>query len=208
MNQQNIKTVSQNTQLEHHDENILVVKRSALFKDETWQGLIKVDTLKYLNIIDKEKEFLPRSIMETDANYKQIIPYLVFNFEDKYFLMQRQSKTSEQRLKNKYSLGIGGHIREEDLSSNNIIDWARREFEEEVDYAGSYSVETLGMLNDDSNAVGEVHIGFVLLLKGNSNNIKVKSELKSGELLTLDECLSYYDSMETWTQIVFDFLRK
>lgn len=188
------------------DENVLVVSREQLFKNGAFQGLETVNTQDYLAIITEYKEFLPRSIMETDLKYKQIIPYLIFTHNDKYFLMQRQSGSTEQRLQSKYSLGIGGHIREEDLVSNNILDWARREFEEEISYSGDYTVEPVGILNDDSNAVGQVHTGFVFLLKGNSDQIFVKSELKSGELLSLYECKKYYDFMETWTQIVFNKL--
>lgn len=205
----NTQNVAVNNQINnYHDEHILVVKRDKIFPNGAWQGLKQVNINEYLAIIDKEKEFLPRSLMESDPKYKQIIPYLIFKFEDTYFLMQRQAHSSEQRLKNKYSLGIGGHIRQEDLSSDSIIDWAKREFEEEVDYKGSYKVELLGMLNDDSNAVGEVHIGFVLLLTGDSNLISVKEELKSGQLLTLSECENLYGSLEGWSQIVLDFLKK
>lgn len=146
--------------------------------------------------------------MEVDPTYKQIIPYLIFCHEDKYFVMQRQAKATETRLQSKFSLGIGGHIRQEDITGDDIIGWARREFEEEVDYNGSFTVEPLGILNDDSNAVGQVHVGFVYLLKGNSAHIKVKEELKSGELFTLEECMSFYDRMETWSQIVFNFLQQ
>jgi len=64
------------------------------------------------------------------------------------------------------------------------------------------------VLNDDSNDVGKVHIGFVYLLKGDKPDICVKQELQSGTLLTLQECEEYYDAMENWTQIVFDFLQK
>lgn len=191
-----------------HDELILVVKRDKLFADKSWQGLSNVDSEKYLDLIAQEKEFLPRSIMETDFAYKQIIPYLVFTHENKYFLMQRQSNSTEQRLKNKFSLGIGGHIRQEDIQSKDIIHWAKREFEEEINYNGSYKIEAIGILNDDSNAVGQVHVGFVFLLHGDSANISVKSELKSGQLFTLDECKVYYENMESWSQIVFDFICK
>lgn len=190
------------------DENILVVKKNTMFSSGDFQGLQEVNVDGYLDIIDKHKEFLPRSIMETDFNYKQIIPYLVFTHDNKLFLMQRQSKSTEQRLQSKYSLGIGGHIREEDMTSKDIVDWARREFEEEVNYSGNYTVEPLGLLNDDSNEVGQVHAGFVFLLKGDSPDITVNSELKSGELLTIQECKKYYEFMETWSQIVFDSLAK
>ena len=146
--------------------------------------------------------------METNPLYKQIIPYLIFKHEDRYFLMQRKAKASEQRLKNKYTLGIGGHIRQEDMTSNDIFAWARREFDEEVSYSGSLTITPLGLLNDDSNEVGKVHIGLVLLVEGNSAEITVKSELEGGQLLTLEECEVHYDAMETWSQLIFDYLKE
>lgn len=205
MNTQKIKVGLQTSK---YDEHILVVKRNILFQNKYWQGLKKVEMNEYLSLIEKEKEFLPRSLMESDPTYKQIIPYLVFEYENKFFLMQRKKEASEQRLKNKYSLGIGGHIRKEDLSDSNIINWAKREFEEEINYDGTYNVEPIGILNDDSNPVGQVHIGFVLLLHGNTDKIEVKSELKSGQLFSLEKCKELYNSMESWSQIVFDYLIK
>ena len=190
------------------DEKILVVKRTELFKDIPWNGLKEVSFDTYLEIIKTKQEFMWRSQMEEDPSYKQIIPYLVFSYEGKLFLMQRKSSSSETRLSSKFSLGIGGHIREEDLTGKTIFDWATREFNEEVNYNGELKIKPLGLLNDDTNAVGQVHIGFVFLLEGNSDQINIKSELKQGNLVSLEECKDYYDSMETWSQIVFDFLSK
>ena len=144
--------------------------------------------------------------MEQDTNYKQIIPYLVFEFDNKYFLMQRSGTASEARLKNKYSLGIGGHIRQEDMQQQSIFDWARREFHEEINYTGDFEIESLGVLNDDSNAVGQVHVGFVFLLKGNSADISIKSELKHGALKSLEECKETAENLESWSQIVLEKL--
>ncbi len=216
-----------------HDESILVVKRNHLFPDGAWQGLKPVDFDHYLHIIECKQEFHSRSLMETDETYKQIIPYLIFEHENKYFLMQRQSNASEKRLQNKYTLGIGGHIRREDLQSHSfpsqasvfakatpdrqdeqggknshpIFNWANREFHEEVNYDGSFTIEPLGILNDDSNAVGKVHIGFVFLLHGNSDQISIKSELKSGRLVDLAECTTHMSAMEQWSQRVLAFLQ-
>lgn len=191
-----------------HDEAILVVKRSHLFATEAdaWLGLRQVDFAHYIALIQNNKEFLPRSVMETDPRYKQIIPYLVFNVDDRYFLMQRRSTASEIRLQNKYTLGIGGHIRHEDIGSNSLMDWAQREFHEEVSYNGSFTIEPLGIINDDSNAVGQVHIGFALLLKGTSADISIKSELKSGRLVTLEECLMHKEQLESWSAYIVEYL--
>lgn len=188
-------------------EDILVVKRTDLLaKHPDLQGLSSAPLDDILEAITEKKEFLPRPDMEQDPTYKQIIPYLIFNHEDKYFLMQRQSQASEQRLKNKYTLGIGGHIRSQDMTSESIFDWARREFHEEVNYAGNVTFEPLGVLNDDSNDVGKVHLGLVLLLKGELADISIKSELKSGQMLTLEEMNVYYENMEGWSQTIYQFL--
>jgi len=189
-----------------HEEHILVVKRTDLLPDGGWHGIKPVDFDSYLQIIEEKKEFLPRSAMEVDPNYKQIIPYLVFTHNNRYFLMQRRATASEARLRNKYSLGIGGHIRQEDMSNNSIFDWARREFHEEVAYEGSFEIEPIGLLNDDSNSVGQVHIGFVFLLKGDSDKISIRSELKSGSLVTVGECALYQESLENWSKEVLNFL--
>lgn len=200
------KNLNSQIKIKNTDEMILVVKREKLIQ-EPWHGLKDVNFTEFSAIVEQEAEFLPRSLMETDSKYKQIIPYLIFSYQDKLFVMERQAKASEQRLKSKLSLGIGGHIREEDLTTSNIIDWATREFEEEVDYQGGYTVKPIGLLNDDSNPVGEVHLGVVFLLIADSDKIQVKSEFKSGKLITLDEGEFDYPLMENWAQICFDFIK-
>ena len=178
------------------NENILVVKREKLFPETAFQGLVASGTQSFLEIINREKEFKPRQQMEEDSNYKQIIPYLLFKNNDRYFLMQRKATSTDQRLKNKYSLGIGGHMREEDLrNGDSIFDWGKREFHEEIAYAGNLTITPLGVLNDDSNAVGQVHLGLVLLLEGDSNQIKVRSELRVANYSPPKNALTF---MLTW----------
>jgi predicted NUDIX family phosphoesterase len=123
--------------------------------------------------------------------------------------MQRKKDASEQRLQSKYSLGIGGHMRYEDLQEGpDLFSWAKREFEEEVAYEGTIEIAPLGVLNDDSNDVGKVHLGLVLMVIGDSDKIKVKSELASGTLMNLSECLDHVPKMETWSQMVLMTLLK
>ena len=107
-----------------------------------------------------------------------------------------------------YSLGIGGHINKRDLAGHGgLISWAKREFEEEIDYQGKYKCEFLGLLNHDANDIGLVHAGLVIKIRGDSNNISIKDEHKSGELVTLDEAGKHYKQMETWSQLVYEHLR-
>jgi len=189
------------------NELVLVVKTRYLFPNGIWQGLKAENFEQYKHIIEHKKEFLPRYLMEQDQTYKQIIPYLVFTCNNKFFLMQRQENASEKRLQNKYSLGIGGHIRQEDMQKKSIFAWAQREFHEEVDYQGNLTIKPLGILNDDSNPVGKVHLGFVLLLQGDSDKISIKSELKSGNLVTLAECITSIHAMESWSELVLHHLK-
>ncbi len=190
------------------DEKILVIKRELLFAASDFQGFLPMrDFRGYQDLIVRHKQFLWRSAMENDPSYKQIIPYLVFRHANTYFLMRRRSSASEARLKDKYSLGIGGHIRQEDMIDASLISWAQREFAEEVDYKGSSTVQPLGLINDDSTAVGQVYIGFVFLLEGDSAQISIKDEHKEGSLLALEHMQSLYKNMETWSQLSFDYLR-
>ena len=187
-------------------EQIMVVKNSNLFGTERWQNIKTADLELYITAIIKHTEFMPRGLAETNFEYKQIIPYVIFTHDNKYFLMQRKGTASESRLASNYSLGIGGHLRQDDIKSDSVFEWAQREFNEEITYADASSYTFLGILNDDSNEVGSVHLGVIILLKGASDKIAVRSELKSGQLLTLEECKTYYPQMESWTQKVFDML--
>ena len=191
------------------DEKILVIPKDKLFSDTPFSGLQPLDTFdKHQELIQTNQEFLWRSEMEQDTNYKQIIPYLIFSHDNKLFIMQRRGDASEARLQNKYTLGIGGHIRQEDIAGKNIFDWAQREFHEEVNYQGALTIKPIGLINDESNLVGQVHLGCAFLLTGDSGDITIKSELKDGNLRSFEECEKLYDNMETWSQIVFNYLKK
>jgi predicted NUDIX family phosphoesterase len=190
------------------DEKILVVPRKDLFSFATPQGMIQVDEGRLREIIDRHQCFLWRSKVETDPSVKQIIPYLIFRFKDQLFLMQRKDQATEQRLKNKYTLGIGGHIRQKDISDGSILDWAKREFVEEINFKGNYTPRFLGLLNDEIDSVGQVHTGFVYLLEGDSPEISIRSELQEGRLTSIEECSKLAHQMERWSQIVFEFITK
>lgn len=188
------------------DENILVIKISK-FKNELriknlWQGIKRDDLDRVLEVIKKEQELNLRSLMELDYNYKQIIPYVVFKFNDSYFVMQRKETASETRLQSKLTLGIGGHINESDIAGQNIENWAVREFHEEINYTGKLDMKLYGIINDDSNDVGKVHMGLVFFLEGESDKITIKSELKSGQLVKKEDLLGILDYMESWSKTI------
>lgn len=196
-----------------HNELVMAVKRADLFADGIWNGLKAENTAKYLKIISTKHQFLPRKEAEDDPRWKQIIPYMVFEVNGRIFLARRKASHTDLRLASNYSIGVGGHINKKDIEGikgiegGSVMAWARREFEEEVDYAGDYKTELLGILNHDANEVGMVHLGLVIKVTGTSDKISIRDEHKSGELVEMAAAGRYYKQMETWSQIVYDFLR-
>ncbi len=188
------------------DEQILVVKRDTIFQaDGVWHGLKQTDFDWYLWAITHHGQFYSRIAMENDPRYKQIIPYIIFMYEDHVFVMERKETSTEQRLASKFTIGIGGHIRKEDILGSTIFDWAAREFNEEVIYQDHFEVEPLGILNDDTNEVGQVHLGFVFIARGSTPNIRIKSELKSGKLIPLSS-LKDITPLESWSKLISPYL--
>ncbi|HEV3233137.1 MAG TPA: phosphoesterase [Candidatus Dormibacteraeota bacterium] len=191
-------------------EEVLVVPREEIFPDGAWHGFIDSHPERYLSIIAERRQFRPRGEVEDDPGFQQIIPYVVFRHDDRYFLTRRLKQSSEKRLRHLYSLGIGGHINREDVSDEAddvVLEGLRREFAEEVTYAGDWTHRLVGLLNDDSNDVSRVHLGLVFEVTGDSPVISIReTEKLEGELLRLEEMKIYYLDMESWSQLIYDHL--
>jgi predicted NUDIX family phosphoesterase len=192
------------------DEHVLCVRRDDLFPEGAWYGFISEGLERYQKVIREQSFFMPRAEVEEDPAYQQIIPYVVFRHRDRYFLTRRLKASSEKRLRQLYSLGVGGHINPGDLENGDpIMDGLRREFEEEVEYSGEVEATLLGLINDDSSPVSKVHLALAFLVEGSSPEIAIKeTEKLAGELLTLEEMRMYYLEMESWSQIVYDELSR
>jgi predicted NUDIX family phosphoesterase len=188
-------------------EHVLVVRRDDVFPDGAWHGFVENGLERCQRVIREQSFFMPRAEVEDDPSYQQIIPYVVFRHGERYFLTRRLRASSERRLRQQYSLGVGGHINPGDQGDDPIQDGMRREWEEEVVYSGRFEAYLLGLINDDSSPVSKVHLGVVFLVDGDSPEIFIReTEKLSGELLTLDEMRIFYLGMESWSQIVYDKL--
>ena len=190
------------------DEHVLCVRREEVFPDGAWHGFVDTGLERYQQVIRERSFFMPRAEVEDDPGYQQIIPYVIFRHGDRYFLTRRLKESSEKRLRQLYSLGVGGHINPGDLDQGDpVMDGLRREFEEEVNYVGEVRATLLGLINDDSSPVSRVHLALAFLVDGDSSEISIKETTKlAGELLTLEEMRMYYLEMESWSQIVYDRL--
>ena len=192
-------------------ENVLVVPRDALFQGEEWRGFRDTGLDRLLARIRAGYKFRPRREVEEDPSEPQIIPYVVFRHGERYFLTHRLRRSSERRLRHLYSLGVGGHINPEDVegASDPIEAGLRREWEEEVVYRGDFSTRLLGAINDHTTPVGRVHVGLIFLVEGDQPEISIREVDKlAGALLPLEAMRSYYLDMESWSQLIFDYLTR
>lgn len=198
-------------------ENVLCVKKQAFEDAGSFQGLQTKDPQKYLIQFMSEKlYFMQRPEIETNFDYKQIIPYAVVlhrtdEGELSVFSYTRGVETGEDRLHEKVSIGVGGHINDSDMGEDikNFYDAYRvgyfRELDEEVDIRTEGVDSLVGILNDDSNDVGKVHLGIVHFYWVKDQEVTAKEEglLHSG-FRTLPNLRKDFDKMENWSKIVFD----
>src|SRR5256886_11288017 len=97
-------------------EEVLVVPRDAVFAGYEWTGFRDTGLAELLARVRDSYRFRPRREVEDEPSEPQIIPYVVFRHDDRYFLTHRLRRSSERRLRHLYSLGVGGHINPEDVA--------------------------------------------------------------------------------------------
>ncbi len=195
------------------DEMILVVRRSLFEELGAFQGL-EFDVERYLPaFLAKENNlFMPRAQAEQDPSHKQLIPYVLLVHEGRVLSYVRGKKAGEQRLVAKTSLGIGGHINDQDeglftMDKAAYLAAVQREVTEELQVGASYQDRVAALLNDDSNEVGRVHLGVVHVFQLDSADVKKRESMITGlEFLDRGELLARRDMMETWSQICVDNL--
>lgn len=151
--------------------------------------------------------FAPRGPLEDDPSRKQIIPYVVVhNRAGQIFTLQRKRAQTEARLHDKLSFGVGGHIEHIDQGAGHLIDEGmRRELHEELQIEGPYRVSYRGILNDDSNAVGQVHLGAIYTCTAEVVAVGEVDKME-GRWWTLDELRAASGRLETWSALLLDHL--
>ena len=193
------------------DEKILGFPRAIFEQLGVFQGF-SPDVDRYLPLIldPKNNSFRLRSQAETDPSFKQIIPYVVITDGERVLHYVRGKKAGEQRLVAKGSIGIGGHINDEDHSLFAVgMDAFRaaveREVREELNVEGAFDAKPVGLINDDSVEVGRVHFGVVHVLRRRPEQVKKREQVISQqEWLTPAELRDRRERMETWSQFCLD----
>ena len=199
------------------DENILVVEREDLFLGEelTFQGLL---TERHLvrTISRGFKHFFEarRGDAEENEEWKQPIPYAIVRKGDQIFVYKRLGGGGEKRLHNQLSFGVGGHMNHVGDVGNwnvNLMENFSRELHEELEIDAEYfEYDIVGLINDDENEVGKVHIGILIVVDlPEDGNVSVKeTDTLEGDWYPIDELKqpAIFEQLESWSQIALGAL--
>lgn len=151
--------------------------------------------------------YLDRSLAEGSPEFKQLIPYVVVTDGSSVFLMHRTDAGGDARLHGKASIGVGGHLNPVDDGEDPLMAGLRREWVEELDAEWEPGFQLIGLLNDDSNSVGAVHLGVVFRVEAAGRRVDVREHHKLvGAFADAGAINASRDRLETWSQLVAEAL--
>lgn len=191
------------------EERVLCFERKLLEELGLFQGL-SLEVEKYLPVVTSSARltYLNRSEAEQDKRYKQLIPYVLLLCNGKILRYRRGRGGQESRLHGLYSVGIGGHISEEDsgLFSQQLgyHDGMRRELMEEV-AVDAVQEAAVAVINDDSTEVGYVHFGAVHIMHlANEAVAGRRSGIVGPEFVALTEAAKNLENYESWSRLCLE----
>lgn len=185
------------------DELILGLPRVNVPGDLDWRGVRATSLDPLLAAAAAHGEYRPRAEAENDPSWKQLIPYLVVRDGERIYLMKRTRAGGDARLHDRYTIGVGGHVNPED---GGVLGGLQREWAEEIEADFEPEFQPVGLLNDDENAVGAVHLGLVFEADAAGRTVGIREHQKlSGEFATIDEVAAVADKLETWSALLLDF---
>lgn len=146
--------------------------------DYVKNGVIEISDSKIINQLLVKGLFRYRNELEDDPLYKQLIPYAVICYKDMIYMFHRTKKQTETRLHNMYSLGVGGHMNPwgESINIKYMHHELTRELNEEVQLYDNCKIESIvpvGLINDDTNDVGKVHLGVLYQIHLNCMDLEI-----------------------------------
>jgi predicted NUDIX family phosphoesterase len=190
-------------------EEVLVVPRTLLDEIGAFEG-IRTAGLEaaVARLLDPANHFfMDRAEAENDPGHKQLIPYCIFRCGDRILHYTRGKSGGESRLHAKISVGVGGHVNPVDTNGGRTGSDAyhaavTREIEEELDLPEEHEHRIIALLNDESNSVGQVHLGIVHMidLKSDAVNSREDALTDLGFTALADLNGALFERLETWSQ--------
>jgi predicted NUDIX family phosphoesterase len=189
------------------DERVLVVPTPVLHALGPFQGF-SPEVERYLpHLFDPvHLRFLRRGDAENDPRFKQLIPYVVLRWRDQLFHYTRGASGGEARLRALRSIGVGGHVCDEDGSADNAYRWGLlREVAEEVELGCDYEERPIGLINDDATPVGQVHLGIVHVFDLAEPRVERREAALDGAgFAPLSRLRERVAEFETWSRFLLD----
>jgi len=173
-------------------------------------------TRHYQSELWREVIMLPRDVAEHSPQFLQVIPYITVLSSNTLRVMQyrRTNKGGDERLYGNWSIGVGGHINLQDAASGKLPFRAMvnrallREFNEEFAYDYfSITAKPAGLIYDDSNDVGRVHIGVVYYATASGVYCVDTERHAEVEFVSLND-INEDDGYESWSRLLIKELRK
>jgi len=192
-------------------ERVLGIPTERLRQAGLFQGFRRFDAALFNFLLDpKQLEYRLRGPAEYDPSFKQLIPYVVLRCGSALFHYTRGRKGTETRLRALRSIGIGGHIsaEEDSAATDPYRAGMLRELREEVEILSNFRESTVGLINDDSMPVGQVHLGIVHLLELAEPKVIPKEDAIAGPgFASLVELQAAAAEFETWSQLVMSAIQ-
>jgi predicted NUDIX family phosphoesterase len=185
-------------------ERVLVLPRGSVPGGCDFSGVRQADDLAALRqAVRLYGRYLGRPTAEQNRDFKQLIPYVVLRDGASVFLMERTNAGGDARLHGKASIGVGGHLNPVDDGADPLLAGLRREWAEELLADWEPDFRLVGLLNDDSNPVGAVHLGVVFTVGAAGRPVEVREQEKlRGRFVEIPVVLAAWDRLETWSQLV------
>lgn len=187
---------------------MLVVKRSLFEELGAFEGIRTegVDAVVAELMKEENHFFMDRDAAEEDPTHKQIIPYCVFRCGDRILHYTRGKAGGESRLHAKISVGVGGHVNPVDMEEGRYgmaayLAAVTREIDEELELSGKHEHRVIALLNDDSNTVGQVHLGIVHLVELENDDVRSREDalVELGFSPLAELAGPMMDRLETWS---------
>ena len=172
-------------------------------------------------------EFRPRSDVEGNQSYRQLVPYIVIRRIEYIDSQSQQIDVFHYEKANKTSIGIDGHVNEDDflfLQQQSIIvkagesDWGtvlrrvcQRKIEEEIRLRidNTAQFRFMGVVRNSTDDFGKAHLGIVYVLdvgiaRDGVSVIKLqKADLSKGKFAEWS-VLKKDKTLDEWSRIIVD----
>lgn len=202
------------------------------FYDDKPRGVQYWNVSKWLEEVQSELAIRERFVLEKDAAYRQLLPYVVVTQEGddgllRYLPYKRTKQVGEERLFDKVSIGYGGHIDLAEvrfdvdsvlLLKDTILACVRNEMGQELQVAGDTAKTWLhhspatfsGHFIVSDEGVDRYHLAIIMHINVPKGLVFecAEAELEMMTPMTGQELLASNFPIESWSRLYLEHLER